>query len=98
MRYACCLALALAACASPSPRFLGTEPAFAEGRGHEFAIYQRGSDIQALRVDRTWPVRQRDVFLGAVQAIEAATGCTLRPRSMRGDAAIVEAEVACPGR
>lgn len=90
------VAFLLVACATPSPRFLGTQPVHTTGAGHEFAVYRNGSHVQALRTDRAWGVRQRDVFLGATAAIEAATGCSLRPNSMTGDAAIVEARVDCP--
>lgn len=90
------LCLCLAACASPSPRFQGATPTRVSVAGMDFAVFRSGAEVEAIRTNAMPVPRQRDVFRNAIAAIEQATGCTLRPRSMTGDAAIIRAAVDCP--
>lgn len=87
-------AFALSGCSVPSPRFLGSESSVAEYDGMSFRVYQRGDEVEVLRVGGGVPRKSR-VFLGAIQAIEAATLCPVRPRSMKGDQSVVVAKIDC---
>ena len=58
---------------------------YAQGRADEVEVHRTGGGIP----------RERDVWLGAIRAIESVTGCSIRPRSMEGDQSIVTAEVDC---
>ncbi len=84
----------LAACTGPSPYFMGTKVGTFETGGMRFTVYQRADEVEVHRTGGGIP-RERDVWLGAIQAIESVTGCRLRPRSMEGDQSIVTAEVDC---
>ncbi len=94
-RFAVLAALALAGCTAPSPYFHGARIGMVETGGMRFTIYRRADEVELHRKGGGIP-RERDVFLGAIEAIRIATGCTVRPRSMKGDQAIVTAEIDCP--
>jgi hypothetical protein len=89
----CTLAI-LAACSAPSPYFMGTKAGVFETGGMRFTVYQRADEVEVHRTGGGIP-RERDVWLGAIRAIERVTGCSVRPRSMEGDQSIVTAEVDC---
>ncbi|MEL6643078.1 MAG: hypothetical protein AAFQ79_04025 [Pseudomonadota bacterium] len=86
----------LTACASPSPRFIGAERSQMTVDGMTFTVFRRGSEVEVYRTGVTLLPRQRDVFTGAITAIEATTGCRVRPRSMTGDSALIRASIDCP--
>lgn len=90
------LVFGLAACASPSPRFIGAASKEIEVAGSRFTVFRRGDEVEAFRTSREWLPRQSEVFMRAEAAIRAATGCDVRPNSMTGDQAIVRAELDCP--
>ena len=85
----------LAACVSPSPRFVGARAGVAEIDGMRFTIFRRADEVEVHRTGGGIP-RQRDVYLGAMRAILDVTGCPVRPKSMKGDQAVVTAEIDCP--
>ncbi|MEO0701105.1 MAG: hypothetical protein AAFY80_03095 [Pseudomonadota bacterium] len=91
-----CLCLALTACASPSPRFMGAERSDVVVDGMRFAVFRRGSEVEVFRLGPGAIPRQRDVFTNAITAITQVTGCDVRPKSMTGDAALVRASLDCP--
>jgi hypothetical protein len=74
---------------------MGTDPQTVTANGSSFTVFQRGDEVEAYRTSREWLPRQSEVFLAAEIAIEKATGCTVRARSMTGDQAIVRARVLC---
>lgn len=84
----------LAACTGPSPHFAGVTPQVVTARGMGFHVYRRADEVEAYRTGGGIP-RQSAVFLGAISAIEKATGCPVRPRSVIGDQAVVSAEIDC---
>lgn len=86
---------ALSACALPSPRYIGTEAREVSVGGMTFRVYRRADEVEVHRSGGGLP-RKSAVFLGALEAIETATGCPVRPRSMAGDQAIVTARIDCP--
>jgi hypothetical protein len=88
-----CLLLS-AACSGPSPYFMGTEAGVAETGGMRFTVYRRADEVELHRTGGGIP-RERDVWLGAIRAIERVTGCGVRPGSMEGDQNVVTAEIDC---
>lgn len=92
----CLICLLLAACASPSPRFMGATRTEVTVNDMQFTVFQRASEVEVYRTGLRSVPRQRDVFGNAIVAIEQATGCPLRPKSMTGDAALIRASVDCP--
>ncbi len=94
-RFAALAALALAGCSAPSPYFHGARIGVVETGGMRFTVYRRADEVEVHRRGGGIP-RERDVLLGAIRAIEIATGCPVRPRSMKGDQGVVTAEIDCP--
>ncbi|MEM6823926.1 MAG: hypothetical protein AAF566_02340 [Pseudomonadota bacterium] len=84
----------VAACGTPSSRFMGAEVGAYEVDGMTFRVFRRADEVELLRSGGGLP-RKSHVFLGAIVAIEAATGCPVRPRSMKGDQALITAAVDC---
>lgn len=98
MRFAILLSVALAACSSPGIEYWRADPPRrVEAGGHRFDVYVAEDKVQVIRLDRTWLPRQAEVFPAAVAAIGSATGCAVREGSVKGDVAIVNARIDCPG-
>ena len=87
---ACCL---VAACATPSPRFLGQAPLRLASGGHHFALYRKGAEAELVRERRIASQGAADVATAAIRAAEHATGCTVA--WLRGDTAIMQVGLAC---
>jgi hypothetical protein len=85
----------LAGCSTPSPRFIGSDRMEVSVGAARFAVYQRADEVEVLRISRTFLPKESAVILGAIQAIEQATGCPVRPRSVKGDQAIITAKIDC---
>ncbi len=87
--------LMLAACASPG--FLDEPSQVVTETGSSFRVYmRRGTDqVEAHRISPELLPSRSLVLAKAVQSIEYATGCGVRPGSLDGDQAIVRAEVDC---
>lgn len=96
-RSAVILSLALSACSVPSPRFIGTAARVVETDGMRFRVHRRADEVEVHRLAGGGIRRESAVLLGAIRAIETATGCAVRPRSMRGDQSVIAAEIDCIG-
>ncbi len=83
------------ACDSPSPRFSGADRREVTVGGSRFAVYRRGGEAEAVRTSTELRPGRRETVLKGLVAIEAATGCAVRPRRWDGDAAIVRAALDC---
>lgn len=83
------LALLLAGCASPSPRFLGADPVTIERGGVEHRVYVAGGEAQVIRLGSTRgrsDAALRDLYEGLVIA---ATGCDPDMRKADLDASVL---------
>lgn len=90
------IAVLISACASPSPRFFGAERRDVTVEGSRFAVFQRADEVEVHRISREFLPKESTVLTRAIRAIEQATGCPVRPRSMKGDQAVITAEIDCP--
>lgn len=99
LRFAALLApfAMITACTSPSPGFVGTERRDITVAGTQFAVFHRADKVQVIRTSREILPRRNTDLTRAAQAIETATGCSVRPRSMKGDQAVITAELDCRG-
>ncbi len=88
------LVLMLAACAGPAPRFVGAERHEVTANGLRYVVWRRADAVEVHRLGPGLP-RTRDVWLGAITAIQIATGCPLRPRSLVGDGAVLTGRIDC---
>ena len=96
----CCLiflAVVLAACGSPTPRYSGGPRALADVDGSRFVVFRRGDEMEAYRISHEARPSEGAVLLRAGRAMQALTGCPIRKGSMTGDQAIVRARIACAG-
>jgi hypothetical protein len=91
------LAFGLAACDSPSPRYMGQTARQVTIDGSVFSVRATPWDAEAIRVNMELNTRRKGIVaLGGV-AIETATGCKVKGRTLQGDTNIVRAKIACPG-
>jgi len=91
------LAFGLAGCDSPSPRYMGMTARQVVVDGAEFSVRATPWDAEAIRVNFKLKARRGDIVASGGVAIEMATGCKVKPRSLQGDTNIVRARIACPG-
>jgi hypothetical protein len=91
-----CLLL-LAACTRPSPAMLGAKGTNVTVETSRFRVfhYPGASKVEAHRISFEPLPSLVETLAKAHQAIEIATGCTVRSGSLYGGQAIFEAEVNC---
>lgn len=99
MRHRACLflALACAGCDTPSLPMRNAPRAQVVVEGTRFTVHHTATRAEAVR---TSPARHPDKFAMlalAARAMEAASGCTLRPGTLYGDQVMAEAFLDCPG-
>jgi hypothetical protein len=89
--------LGLAGCDSPGPGFSGGMAREVVVDGSRFRVFvpPGGSVVQAHRVSFEMLPSLSATFEKAYRAIEQATGCKVLDGSLRGDQAIILAEVDC---
>ena len=89
------VALTVAACDSPTPRYLNGSSAEVEIAGSRFVVFRNGVEVEAYRVSREDRPSEQKILLRAGFAMEAVSGCKISPGSMTGDQAIVRATLQC---
>lgn len=82
-----------AGCNAPGAHFRGVEPDRVAAGGSVFEIRQRGSLVEAVRLNSRFAPRLGRIADDAKRAIEQATGC--RVTRLLGDAAVITARVTC---
>lgn len=82
MRLIIPLILALAGCASPSVDFMGATRHDVVVDDLRFAVFQKGTEAQVIRLDRVARAGRSDLPMQMVRAAEQATGCSVIPASM----------------
>ena len=89
--------ITLTACTSPSPALLGAQEKEVTVETSRFRVfhYPGGSQAEAHRVSLEPLPSLVETLAKAHQAIEIATGCSVRSGSLYGNQAIIEAEVNC---
>lgn len=91
------VAVFLAGCDSPSPRFAGVEPVEATVDGSVFSIRLKGGEAEAIRLSFEPGVRRGPTLVRAVEAIEQASGCDVVGYTVEGDTNVVRATLNCAG-
>lgn len=89
------LALALSACASPSPRMMSGEHHEIVVSGTAFTVFRKGDEVEVYRTTPEFLPHLSEVFAKAEVAIRQATGCRVRDGSLTGDAALMTALLDC---
>jgi hypothetical protein len=60
-----------------------------------FTVFRKGENVQVIRTSREALPKKEEVFEKAAIAIREATGCAVKPNTMDGDPAVVDARLAC---
>lgn len=76
------LILLLSACASPAPGFMGAQRHDVTLDGIRFAVFQRESEAEVIRLGYLTRKARAEVPGLMMQAAAQATGCTAIPNSM----------------
>ncbi|MGF1502509.1 MAG: hypothetical protein ACFBSD_11895 [Paracoccaceae bacterium] len=84
---------ALVACSSPSLKFQGTAPIRIVLAEVDIDVYRREAEAQAIVLSSTlgWPGEDLARLVGV--AIQRATGCALKSRSLRGETSVWQAKL-----
>lgn len=85
----------LAACDSPSPSFMGPPPIVITIEQSTFAVHRRLDRVEVYRTSFEFTPDRAGVLRRAERAIEQATGCTVRARTLVGDQALIRATLDC---
>ena len=87
--------MALAACDSPHPAFMGVEAQKVTVQGSVFKVRVKGDRAQVIRTNFEFVPKIGEIFPKAAAAIEIASGCKVVPNSMKGDPALMTAQLKC---
>ncbi len=102
MRVFLILILFLAGCASPAPGFIGAKRQDVTLEGIRFAVFQRGSQAEVIRLGYLTRAQRAKVPGLMAQAAAQATGCGVVPNSLRsripGDTGEARFTLDCGGR
>ena len=90
------IGLALTGCNTPEAFFKYDAKREIEVGENRFIVYHNRSAAQAVRLNTTALWKLKQVELDAIQAIEAVTGCEVRPNSFDGDPALIKVKLKCP--
>lgn len=85
----------VAACDSPSPSMWGAEATRHTVDGATFSVRVRDDRAEAIRIGWDGRIRRAPMVARGGAAIEAASGCRVDRRSLRGDTNIVSARLIC---
>lgn len=88
----------LAACSSPSLRYVGIEPVTVAVEDWEIDVYSDGSRAQAIRMTRTVGATAELMRARGGVAVTEATGCRLDGRTVRADSNVLDGRLICGGR
>jgi len=86
------------ACDSPSPAFMGADATIIVVQGSQFSVHRRDDWVEVYRTSFEYLPRREVVLARAQVAIEQATGCTVKPRSLTGDQALIRAQLKCANK
>lgn len=94
-----CGLILLAACTTPSPAMMRAGHLSREVSvdGARFRVDFTATKAEAHRLNMDMRVARAPMVMRGAIAIVLATGCTLKPRSLEGDQAIVTAALDCEG-
>ena len=86
---------ALAACSSPSPRYIGAPKVSLSVDGASIDVYSDGLDAQAIRLNYEWGFSSAKMERLGRRAIAEATGCRVDGRTVRADPSVMSARLIC---
>lgn len=87
--------LLLAACDSPAPAMMGQTPRYITVDGIDFTIRVRDTRVEAIRTTMMPDPSIGRVYPRALRAMQEASGCRVVEDSLRGDVAVMRADLDC---
>lgn len=87
--------LLMAGCSTPGVEVWGGTTSKQQARGFSFTVNHTRARAEAYRTNFTLRPQRATVFEAAALAIEQASGCTVPRSSLKGDVALVTAELIC---
>lgn len=87
--------LILAACAAPSIGVTGGQSETVEVGAYVFDVNYKGARAEAYRANVVWSPKSHEIFAAGATAMEQVTGCHVVRSSLRGDVALVQADLLC---
>ncbi len=91
------IALALAGCDSPSPKFMGLTARQVTVDRSLYSVRHTVFEAEAIRLSGEVPPHRSRAVLQAARAIEIASECEVLRNTLDGDANVVRADIDCPG-
>jgi hypothetical protein len=85
----------MVSCDSPSPAMMGTEAQRIDVDGATFSVRVRGTRAEAIRLNPMPMPSIGAVIQRAGRAMELASGCRVIGDSIRGDPALLRADLDC---
>lgn len=85
----------LTGCASPSRQFARAERHELVVGSHEIMVFVLPDRAQAIRTSFAGKKEKQDAIAAMTLAIERASGCQVRPNSVKGDVALITARLKC---
>lgn len=85
----------LTACDSPAPAMMGADATRISIENVDFTVRIRGTRAEAIRTNMMPNPSIGAIYPRALQAIEQASGCTVIEHSLRGDVAVMRADLDC---
>jgi hypothetical protein len=95
MKFLLLLPLPLAACASPAPAMMGAEATQVTIDTTTFTVRVRGNRAEAIRTNMMAFPTIGEVYPRARAAMEQASGCRVIEDTLRGDQAVMRANLTC---
>jgi len=89
------LLLLVTACDSPAPAMMGETPRYVTVNGIDFSVRVRCRRVEAIRATTMPNPSIGRVYPRALQAMEQASGCRVLEDSLRGDVAVMRADLDC---
>lgn len=91
------LAFGLGGCNSPSPGYHGQPVRSVLVDGTRFRVHLTQYKAQAIRVSPEWNPGRGEIVSKGAKAIMLASSCPIRSKSLKGDEAMVLADLNCAG-
>lgn len=87
--------LLLAACASPSPRFMNATRNDVVIEGRSYSVFRDGNRAQVIRLGYASLAERQDIPDQMLRAVALATGCTPVAASFTGDSGERSGRITC---
>lgn len=87
--------LILAACASPSPRFMDATRTDVVVEGRSYSVFREGSRAQVIRLGYAGPAERQAIPDQMLRAVALATGCAPVATSFTGDSGERTGRITC---